>query len=72
MNSPIRSKKRLYIFREPEIYVPILVVALVAWFAPVDVLDRLPVLQALTAFMRDAFPAMNNYVNKSSFPQRHL
>jgi len=64
------SKQRnFYLVHEPVIYVPILLGAMVAWFAPLDVLERVPVLQGLVDAVGRFYLPLERYVGKSSFPQ---
>lgn len=59
----------VYIFREPLIYMPLLLAALVAWFAPPNSLDRLPWVAIASDSLKTVFPSMAAYVQRSQFPQ---
>lgn len=69
MNRSVHREPAPYLICEPLIYVPIVLAALLAWFAPLDIMDRMPQVKQLTGLLRSAFPAMDAYVRKSSFPQ---
>lgn len=58
-----------YIFHKPLIYIPIVLAAFVAWFAPEDVLNHIPWIQPASELLMKFFPAMTAYVRKSAFPQ---
>lgn len=58
-----------YLFKRPLAYVPIAMGALIALVAPLDVMDRLDWLQALSDWLRSVFLPMNGYIRRSDFPQ---
>lgn len=43
--------------------------ALIAWFAPVDVLGQYPVLRSLASIAGDISPVVNSAAKKSAFPE---
>lgn len=59
----------IYLFRQPVIYAPILLGALVALLAPADVLDRISWMKVAIDYLQSIYPAMASYVKKSEFPQ---
>lgn len=67
--TPAAPQRTFYLFHSPVIYVPILLGALIAWFAPQDVLERVPALQALVDAVRRVYLPLQRYAGKSSFPQ---
>ena len=58
-----------YLFKRPLAYVPIAVAALIALYAPVDVMDRLAWLKPLPEWLRSVFLPMDGYIRRSAFPQ---
>lgn len=58
-----------YFIHEPVIYVPILLGAVFAWFAPVDVLDQSALLRRFVEWVGSIYRPLGRYASKSSFPQ---
>ena len=58
-----------YLYRVPVIRYQLLLCALIALFAPINILDNLPSLYKLTSVMKSTFPVIDAYVKKSDFPQ---
>lgn len=56
----------------PLLLVPSLIPALMVFFAPVDVLDRFPLLVYFTGWMSAHVPQMSAHANSTAFPQMAL
>jgi hypothetical protein len=62
-------KQFLEFYRNPWIWGTHLMGALVAWFAPLDVLDQSAALRSFTDLMGEIFPPVVGYKKSSKFPQ---
>jgi len=62
-------KQFIEFYRNPWIWGTHLIGALVAWFAPLDVLDQSAALRSFTDLMGGIFPTVVGYKKSSKFPQ---
>ena len=62
-------KQFIEFYRNPWIWGTHLIGALVAWFAPLDVLDQSAALRSFTEVMGGIFPTVVGYKKSSKFPQ---
>ena len=62
-------KQIIGVFGNPWIWGTFLMGALVAWFAPLDVLDQSAALRSFTELMGQIFPPVVGYKKSSKFPQ---
>lgn len=58
-----------YMFKRPLAYVPMAIGALIALYAPLNVMDQLAWLKPLPEWLRSVFLPMDGYIRRSAFPQ---